>query len=187
MAETPRMPSALSAATNACSALIQRLIGPQQRPTEGNSESSLKQSRQGGLEVSESDCAGAEHVPSDSALSVMRDTWDPALRTRLLFIRCVQRSHCLPFVIRVRNSFPQSNGGNRAEKSKSTITPAKPLMRSGQRATLIWQQGGIRSVVPVICLDHGSVGERVRVRVAQGSGTIVFATVVSSSELLKKS
>jgi flagella basal body P-ring formation protein FlgA len=38
------------------------------------------------------------------------------------------------------------------------------LVRPGQTATLIWDKGGIRVILPVTCLEAGARGQVVRVR-----------------------
>jgi hypothetical protein len=60
-------------------------------------------------------------------------------------------------------------------------TPA-PAVRPGELVRLLWDQDGIRSVVPVTCLDRGAVGDQVRVRVQPG-GRIVTATVMEAGLL----
>jgi len=55
-------------------------------------------------------------------------------------------------------------------------------VRPGQTVTLIWDQAGIRAVVPVICLDHGGLGQQVRARIPRG-GRVVRAIVLSAGRL----
>lgn len=57
-----------------------------------------------------------------------------------------------------------------------------PLVRPGQTVTLLWDQDGIRLVVPAICLDRGVPGEKVRARMGPG-GAVVPAIVVSAGRL----
>ncbi len=53
-----------------------------------------------------------------------------------------------------------------------------PLLHRGQTTNLLWDSGGIRLVVSAICLDPGSAGDTVRVRVAK-SGAVLRAVVTS--------
>jgi flagella basal body P-ring formation protein FlgA len=59
---------------------------------------------------------------------------------------------------------------------------AIPLVRRGETVTLLWDENGIRLVVPAICLDPGAEGQKVRARVARG-GRLVRAIVVSAGKL----
>jgi hypothetical protein len=59
---------------------------------------------------------------------------------------------------------------------------ALPLVRAGQTVTLLWDQDGIRLVVPAVCLDRGAPGEKVRARMGRG-GAVVDAIVVSAGML----
>ena len=59
---------------------------------------------------------------------------------------------------------------------------AGELIHSGQSARLLWDEAGIRVVVPTICLDPGSIGDIVRARLVHGNRT-VRAVVVGAAEL----
>ena len=61
-------------------------------------------------------------------------------------------------------------------------TPEKPLVRPGEAVTLLWDQDGIRLVVPAICLDKGTAGDAVRARIVRG-GRLVRAVVESAGRL----
>jgi len=75
-----------------------------------------------------------------------------------------------------------------ADSSLSSGLPASgsertpPLVRPGQTVTLLWDQDGIRLVVPAVCLDRGAPGEKVRARMGRG-GAVVPAIVVSAGML----
>ena len=56
------------------------------------------------------------------------------------------------------------------------------MVRRGQTVKLLWDQYGVRLLVPAICLDSGDEGQRVRARIARG-GRIVPAIVVNAGEL----
>jgi hypothetical protein len=151
------------AGPSGCGDLIKRLVQP---PQSGKTEP-------------QGVCAAADDISRQSPLEITRDTWDPALRERVLFVRCSHPGHCLPFLVRLRSSHIQKSRGG-TENADMKAASANSLIRMGQRATLVWEQDGIRSIVPVICLDRGSAGQEVRVRVAQPNGKIVLAVIVSS-------
>ena len=56
------------------------------------------------------------------------------------------------------------------------------LVKPGQTATLEWEQGGIRVVLPVTCLDAGGIGQFVRVRF-KNSAAILRAEVMGDGRL----
>jgi len=60
-------------------------------------------------------------------------------------------------------------------------TPWPGELHPGQPVTLLWEDGGIQSRSPAVCLDRGSLGQRLRVRVP--GGRIVPAIAVASREL----
>jgi flagella basal body P-ring formation protein FlgA len=65
----------------------------------------------------------------------------------------------------------------------STLSSVRvAVVKPGQGATLVWEQGGIRAEFPVICLDRGGIGESVRARVKNGD-RILRAEVVSEGRL----
>jgi len=153
-----------------CGALVQRLVNR----------------REPAGALASADCGGVESTALKRELKVTRDIWDSALRRRILFVRCVQPGECVPFLVRLSDlAAPTRVDVRRASPSKSArsnpaASPAHTCVRSGQRVMLIWDRGGIRLTMSVVCLSAGSAGERVRVRVGGGRGTILSAWVVNS-------
>jgi hypothetical protein len=125
------------------------------------------------------DCGAAGRIPLDAPLQRTGKIWDPATRTWLLQVRCVHAADCVPFAVRVpADAFPPT-----ASREPDAVHPAaKPLVRPGQSAMLLWDQDGIRAVVPTVCLDSGAAGETIRTRIAHGT-QVVRAIVVSAREL----
>jgi Chaperone for flagella basal body P-ring formation len=88
----------------------------------------------------------------------------------------------------VRNKMIRSTLARLAAASAPSPTTALgadralPLVRPGQTVTLLWDQDGIRLVVPAVCLDRGAPGENVRARMGHG-GAVVRAIVVSAGML----
>lgn len=71
-----------------------------------------------------------------------------------------------------------------ASSPLSGLNPPGPagagaLVRPGQAVTLLWDQDGIRLVIPAVALDPGAPGEPVRARIVRG-GRLVRAVVVSA-------
>jgi hypothetical protein len=154
------------------------------------------------------DCGAAGRVAQAAALQFTRPSWDPTLRSWQLYARCVHAADCVPFLVRLRGGDARSGAEAQAEKepgpapgqTRRTIAnlaaasspslgqtapgpaPAGALVRPGQAVTLLWDEDGIRLVVPAVALDAGAPGERVRARIGRG-GTLVRATVVSAGML----
>jgi hypothetical protein len=73
-------------------------------------------------------------------------------------LRCQTNTECLPFYVLVHG----------VDKVKKTITVAAGesmlpnVIRGGDRATLILESSNSRMSLPVICLQNGVLGQRVR-------------------------
>ena len=148
-------------------------------PTASSSSTTDPTSAQRAKIDQEIDCGAGGRIPLDAPLQRTAKIWDPATRTWLLRARCVHSSDCVPFAVRVpANSFPE----NARSEAGPARPAAKPLVRAGQPAMLLWDEGGIRAVVPAICLDAGAAGETIRARMAHGT-QVVHAIVVSAREL----
>ncbi len=153
-------------------------------------------------------CGAANRISEDAPLEFTQPAWDAALGSWQLYARCVHPADCVPFLVSLRGGDPQAETGTpsgeirsdvvRSEMAHSTIArlaatsyrqaaPGSarallPLVRPGQTVILLWDQDGIRLVVPVVCLDAGAPGETVRVRIAHG-GALLHAIVVSAGML----
>jgi hypothetical protein len=85
-------------------------------------------------------------------------------------LTCRHTQDCLPFFILLHPSDP-SIVPSFPVLPESDIHPAfvkkvrKPLLvRAGSRATLLLQSGPARITTPVLCLDNGALGNRIRVK-----------------------
>ncbi|HXY78134.1 MAG TPA: flagella basal body P-ring formation protein FlgA [Candidatus Acidoferrales bacterium] len=151
---------------------------------------------------SQIDCGAAGRVPAESPLEPAKIRWNRALRSWEISARCVRERDCVPFLVRVRgeDSLTREEGSISASPAllalPETAEPAPhirnsaeaptlgaaPLVRAGENATLTWDQAGIRLTVPVVCLEAGAMGQRVRVRV-RGGGRVLPAVVESAGQL----
>jgi hypothetical protein len=146
------------------------------------------------------DCGAADRIPHDASLEFSPPAWDPALRSWQLYARCVHPADCVPFLVRLRGRDPgvgaEAGAATEAGKARSTIArlaassqsqgqtasgPARALalVHPGQPVTLLWDQDGIRLVIPAVALDRGAPGEPVRARIVRG-GRLVRAVVVGA-------
>ena len=90
---------------------------------------------------------------------------DDALKAHL---RCESNSECLPFYVVLRHlnavNLPtrfSANTGN--PKAHPVKKQGERVVRGGQAATMIYETKDIRIVLPIVCLQNGRRGERIRV------------------------
>ena len=88
-------------------------------------------------------------------------------------LRCRNNRECLPFYVVIHDNdtitpavsanFLSAIQGEFSTKRKPRKRLAeKPLVRGGQRATLIMKNRNLRITLPVICLESGKRGETIR-------------------------
>lgn len=137
----------------------------------------------------ETDCGAAGRLPQEARFELTRKVWNPALGTWDLFARCLDPSDCVPFLVRMpSHDLPQITAAPRTvaslffTKASVALSRRVPLVRPGETVSLLWDQDGIRLVIPAVSLDAGGPGEAVRARVARG-GRVVHAIVVSAGQL----
>jgi hypothetical protein len=120
-------------------------------------------------------CNGAGHVPAGAALALTKTDWNPMLHRWEFTLRCARSGECVPFVV----------WSAAAEERASLLwdvardQPQDWVVKRGETATLTWDQGGIRVVLPVMCLEAGKVGQSIRVRV-ENAGRTLRAEVVGA-------
>lgn len=142
----------------------------------------------------ETACGAAGRISQSASLVITRKFWDAAAQSWDLVARCTDASDCVPFLVRAR--------GQRAARARPVLLPGKTLplfplsgsglkpglfqesfvVRPGDRASVLWDQDGIRVVVSAICMDKGRRGDTVRARFAAG-GRIIRAIVVNPGSL----
>jgi len=139
----------------------------------------------------EFECGAAGRIPQGAAVELTKTVWDPTLGSWEASVRCTHPSDCVPFLVRLRNRTTEPEIARSAQRIVTSspfagagLSPARrrPLLRPGKTVTLLWDQDGIRVVVPAVCLDPGDEGQKVRARIVRG-GRIVPAIVVSAGEL----
>lgn len=106
---------------------------------------------------------------NDSGLEVMNvATWTGD--TRKAELRCHDRRACLPFYVLLASSGTAdahartSGTGAVPQDGAASPTPSQQiLMRDGDRATLVFEESALRITLPVICLQSGNRGQKIRV------------------------
>ena len=84
-------------------------------------------------------------------------------------LRCRDNRQCLPFYVLVHNPPQTGASGNAPSRSASSDaalpgdTPLQPLIRDGDPATLVLEYADYRISMPVLCLQGGARGQRIRV------------------------
>ena len=86
-------------------------------------------------------------------------------------LRCHDPRACLPFYVLVDQIRAADKPGQTAAmpadvQAKPPLletTAEKPLMRSGDPATLTFSDQGLRITMPVVCLENGHQGQKIRV------------------------
>jgi hypothetical protein len=106
--------------------------------------------------------------------------------TEVVRLRCRDNHECLPFYVLVHGSAGVRTTQRRQESgatAESTVFPA--VIRGGDRAVLILENADYRIRVPVICLQDGARGQKIRV--ASKDRKRFFEGEVVSAGLLKGS
>jgi hypothetical protein len=95
-------------------------------------------------------------------VKVMRGMGD-TLRVEL---RCHDRRACLPFYVLINGvgaADTPLQTSTRVDSSRDPAVLQKPLLRSGDAATLVFASKALRITIPVICLQSGGRGQKIRV------------------------
>ena len=138
--------------------------------------------------VSESRCGAGGSILRGTPVEITARRWDAGLASWELRVRCRQPEDCVPFLIRVRSpELPAEIRFSRAQntdpdKAIETRAGAQMLVHRGQTAALVWDEQGVRVIVPSVSLDGGNAGDTVRARIA-GSGRVVRAIVTGAGQL----
>jgi Chaperone for flagella basal body P-ring formation len=119
-------------------------------------------------------CAAARNVPQDAPLELTHSAWNPGLKRWEFVLRCLQPGDCAPFLVWARRAEPQENepGGAPGNLSESPPASAPRLIKAGETAILTWEGGGLRIALQVTCLDAGSLGQTVRVRLKNAARVV---------------
>jgi flagellar basal body P-ring formation chaperone FlgA len=136
----------------------------------------------------ELDCGAMPRLAPGISLDLAKIFYDRPLHSWEFLVRCAAPADCVPFLVR----WPRPAGAEQRQEglaqlssyaSRDNPSPRQHvLLRPGETATLIWDQDGIRVVLPVICLDRGNIGDSIRVRIKSGS-RVLRAQIVNESLL----
>jgi len=103
--------------------------------------------------------------------------WNEQQQALQVVLRCVRRQLCREFVLLL--DLPASDGSVwrshlrptqfgadsvlANSKPKDSDQDNKEVVRGGQPAEVVWQEGGMKMSVPVICLERGRLHQTIRV------------------------
>jgi len=121
-------------------------------------------------------CGGAASLPAGAALELVKSGWNPLLGRWEFSLRCAGREECVPFLV-----WSEAKGEDFSARA-GRIRPEDAVVKRGETATLTWDQGGIRVVLPVTCLEAGGIGQSIRVRL-ENAGRTLRAEVVGAGAL----
>lgn len=136
-------------------------------------------------------CGMAGRIPLGAPLVFSRPVWDRSLAHWKFVARCTRPGDCVPFLVEVAGLTPEAEAAaTQAPQKSQVITAAESiaaasgelLVHSGQMATLLWDQDGIRMRLRAICLERGALGDVIRARVVP-RGRVLRATVISGGGL----
>jgi hypothetical protein len=127
-----------------------------------------------GLAAENFDCAGAASVLSNATVALTKRRWNRALRRWEFTLRCPHAGDCLPFLVWAHTAEKRGvqSMDSPIARTSDEDRAGERLVKPGQTAILRWDQGGIRIVVPVTCLDGGGSGQTVRVRFKNAPGIL---------------
>lgn len=119
-------------------------------------------------------------------LRVTTACWDDNLARVQFRLECREAGQCLPFLAYVRASpgLTRTATGSpcRAATQARREIPRKPVLRAGDRATVVFARGRMRLTAVVTCLERGAEGDVIRVRNQDGQ---TFRARIANPTLLE--
>jgi hypothetical protein len=127
------------------------------------------------------ECGAIQGIAEEAELELIKSDWDAGLRRWEFLLHCVRPEDCVPFMVSARDPEKLQGNAHAASSVESSAGGASfaLLVKPGETAMLIWDQGGIRVTLPVTCLDAGGLGQYVRVRL-KSTPQILRAEVVGA-------
>ena len=135
-------------------------------------------------QVDEIELPVAVPIAPGATLRVTESCWDSTLARQRFRIECQQPGSCVPFLAYVKTSHSPAiaQSCQTTSKSKNVTVTRKPVIRAGDRATVVYHGDRMRLTTMVTCLDRGAEGDVIRVRNQDGR---IFRARISSATLLE--
>jgi len=129
---------------------------------------------------------------ANRTLRVASACWDDEFGRAEFRLECHESRQCVPFLVYARMArarWAEISGntvgsacGSALHAHTANSAPHKPMVRAGDRATLIFVANRLRLTTPVTCLEHGAEGQVIRVRNQDGQ---ILRARVSAPALLE--
>ena len=121
-------------------------------------------------------------LPANVRLHVVSVERAPGRTGSLARLACERSSDCLPFYVLVRGvELPPRPSA--VEHRHASVRSLPPLARAGDRVEIVEQLSGLNLHTRGVCLQAGSLGERIRVRTL--SNHRVLVATVAAPNLVK--
>jgi len=138
-------------------------------------------------------CGSAGRIAEDAPLALGEKRWDAPRRLWEISAHCQRPGDCVPFLIELAGNDVKPDTGKAPSREENTsphpaarranaAETSTPVVHRGERVTLLWDESGIRIVLPALSLDAGAPGDAVRARMLP-SGRIMPAIVVGAGQL----
>jgi Chaperone for flagella basal body P-ring formation len=145
----------------------------------------------GNLRADDLDCEVVPPLVPGIAFELTKIFYDRTLHSWEFLMRCSSSAECVPFLVRWPQPVDRDTARQEAlepahaPNSHANAPETHSILRPGETVMLVWDQDGIRVVLPVICLERGNVGDSIRVRIK--SGTRVLRAQIVNESLLRAS
>ena len=117
-------------------------------------------------------------LPAGARVHLLSVEKAPGSRGLLARMACDDRSQCLPFYALVSGTRLHSLAPPDSASPAAPIPTVKPPLRAGDRVEILEELSGLRLRTAGVCLQPGSVGDRIRVRTLS-THRVLVATVAA--------
>jgi flagellar basal body P-ring formation chaperone FlgA len=117
-------------------------------------------------------------LPPNTRVHVVSRQSAPGSRSVLLRLACDDSRDCLPFYAVIEGTTHASAAQAVSFARPSFAPAAKPLLRLGDRVEIVEQLSGLHLRARGVCLQPGSIGNRIRVRTLT-THRVLLATVAA--------
>ena len=120
-------------------------------------------------------------IAGGTRLRIVESCWDLSLARQQFRVACEPSGDCIPFLVYTKVRTTTGSCQTTARPKGATLS-SKPLVRAGDRATVLYHRDRMRLTTFVTCLDQGAEGDVIRVRNQDGQ---IFRARISSATLLE--
>ena len=143
------------------------------------------------LTVEEIELPSAVPAAASRTLRVSMVCWDADLGRAQFQLECREPGQCVPFLAYADAARSTAMGSARiagsacrtaSQRRNGSATQSKTMIRTGDRATVVFRGDQINLITPVTCLERGAEGSIIRVRNQDGK---IFRARVSAPARLE--